>query len=67
MEKIKINLDIVLPDVPDEKDACVERLISLTKKQKGIEHVHLVPAQESKKAQVCFHYNPDIISLERLS
>jgi len=52
--------------VPDEKDACVDRLISLTKKQKGIEQVHLVPAKEGRKAQVCFHYNPDIISLDRI-
>jgi len=28
MEKIKIDLDIILPDVPDEKDACVQRIIS---------------------------------------
>jgi len=28
MEKIKIDLEIILPDVPDEKDACVQRIIS---------------------------------------
>jgi Cd2+/Zn2+-exporting ATPase len=66
MEKIKINLNIVLPGVPDEKDACVERLISLTKSQKGIERVHLVPAKDKEEAQLCFHYDPDIISVDRL-
>lgn len=66
MEKTQINLDILLPEIPDERDACVDRLISLTKKQKGIEKVHLVPGKEDHKAQLCFHYNPDIISLERL-
>lgn len=66
MKKIKINLGIVLPNVPDEKDACVERLISLTKKQKGIEKVHVVPAKEKAEAQLCFHYDPDIISVDRL-
>lgn len=66
MEKIKINLSIVLPGVPDEKDACVERLISLTKKQKGIERVHVVPAKDKEDAQLCFHYDPDIISVDRL-
>lgn len=66
MEKIKINLNIILPDVPDEKDACVERLISLTQTQKGIEQVHLVAAKDEQKTQLCFHYDPDIISLDRL-
>jgi len=28
METIKIDLDIILPDVRDEKDACVQRIIS---------------------------------------
>jgi len=28
MEKINLDLDIILPDVPDEKDACVQRIIS---------------------------------------
>jgi len=26
MEKIKIDLDIILPDVPDEKDARIQRI-----------------------------------------
>jgi Zn2+/Cd2+-exporting ATPase len=37
MDKIKIDLDIVLPDVPDEKDECVHRIISLMENKKGIE------------------------------
>ena len=28
MEKINLDVDIILPDVPDEKDACVQRIIS---------------------------------------
>jgi len=28
MEKINLDLDIIFPDVPDEKDACVQRIIS---------------------------------------
>ncbi len=66
MEKIKINLDIVLPDVPDEKDACVLRIISAMGNKKGIEKVHVVPETEETKAQLCFHYNPDEISIEQV-
>ena len=52
MEKTKIDLKIVLLDIPNEKDACVERLISSTKKKKGVEGVHLVPGKEKTEAQL---------------
>lgn len=64
MEKIKINLDILLPDVPDEKDECVHRIIEELSTRKGIEKVHIVPASEKTKAQLCFHYDPQTISVE---
>ena len=57
MEKIKIDLDIVLPDVPDERDACVQRIISSMETKKGIERVHILPETETKKAKLCFHYS----------
>ena len=66
MEKIKIDLDIVLPDVPDERDACVERIISAIENKRGIEKVHIVPETETSKAQLCFHYNPEEISIEEV-
>ena len=66
MEKVQINLNLLLPEIPDERDACVQRLISLMEKHKGVEKVHLIPGSEDNKAQLCFHYDPDIISLERI-
>ncbi|HYM93503.1 MAG TPA: heavy metal translocating P-type ATPase, partial [Chitinophagaceae bacterium] len=66
MEKIKIDLDIVLPDIPDEKDSCVQRIISSMENHKGIDKVHIVPETETTKAKLCLHYNPDEISIERV-
>lgn len=66
MKKTKINLDLILPDVPDEKDACVKRIIDDLEGRQGIEKVHVVPETESTKAQLCFHYDPDIISVEKV-
>jgi len=66
MEKTKINLSIILPDIPDEKDACVERLLNLLQKHKGLEKVHIVPATEKQEAQLCFHYDPNLISLNNI-
>lgn len=66
MEEVQINLNILLPEVPDERDACVERLISVMQKHKGIEDAHLIPGSEDNKAKLCFHYNPDAISIDRV-
>ena len=66
MQKVQINLSLLLPAIPDERDACVQRVISIMEKHKGIEKVHLVPASEQQKAQLCFHYDPDNISLARI-
>jgi len=63
MDKIKIDLDIVLPDIPNEKDECVRRMVAATEKRKGIEKVHIVPETTTSKAKLCFHYNPDEISI----
>src|SRR5690242_2638063 len=66
MEKTRINLDVVLPDVPDEKDACVQRIIRDLSDKRGIEKVHVIPETLGSKAQLCFHYNPDLISIEKI-
>lgn len=66
MEKTRINLDLILPDVPDEKDACVHRIIDELKGRQGIEDVHIVPEKDDTKVQLCFHYDPAIISVDRV-
>ena len=66
MEKLKINLAVLLPEIPSERDQCVSRIIHKAEQQKGIDKVHLIPGSENSKAQLCFHYRPDLISLETL-
>lgn len=66
MEKIKLDLDIILPDIPDEKDACVQRIIDTIKERKGIGRVHVVSETETSKAKLCFHYNPEDISIDEV-
>src|SRR5690349_3987575 len=63
IKKTKINLDILLPEVPDERDECVRRIMKLLERKKGIDKVHVVPEENGKKAQLCFHYDPSIISI----
>lgn len=66
MKKIQINIDMVLPEVPDEGDACVNRIIKLLSAERGIEKLHVVPGTNSSKAELCFHYNPEEITLQKV-
>lgn len=66
MKKTKINLDILLPEVPDEKDGCVQRIIKSLEYRRGIDKVHVVSKKGTKKAQLCFHYDPSIISINEV-
>ena len=66
MEKIQINLNLLLPEIPDERDACVQRIISLLRGKEGVEKVHLINEEKKDEAQLCFHYDPAIISLDRV-
>lgn len=67
MEKTKINLSLLLPQAPDERDACVTRIITTLENKKGIDRVHINPAYNGTPARLCFHYNPEIISLTEVN
>lgn len=66
MQKTRIDLDIILPEVPDEKDACVQRIIRYAESKRGIEKVHIIPAEDDKEARLCFHYEPSEISIQEV-
>ena len=59
-DKLALDLTLVLPHIPDERDSCVERLISLLKGQ-NIDRAHVV--HEDGKARLCLHYDSDRIGL----
>ena len=63
MKKTRINLDILLPEVPNERDECVARIINALQYKRGIDKVHVVPEEGNNKVQLCFHYNPSEILL----
>lgn len=59
-EKLILDLTLVLPHVPDERDSCVERLISLLKSE-HIDQAHIV--REDGRARLCLHYDSERIGL----
>ncbi len=62
-EKLKLDVSLLLPDLPDERDACVGRLTELLQAE-GLEKVHLT--HEGGSALLCLHYDPERFSLSRV-
>ncbi|MGY8914460.1 MAG: heavy metal translocating P-type ATPase [Flavobacteriales bacterium] len=64
MEKLQLKIPVILPQVPNEKDSCVERLIQKLQAKEGVEKVHIADENGDDVPQLCFHYDPDIISID---
>lgn len=62
--ELSLELPILLPRIEDERDQCVERLQEQLKQRKGIEAVHL--RSQDGQALLCLHYDPDLVTLERV-
>lgn len=54
-EKLSLQLALVLPAVPDERDSCIQLLTDNLRAQ-GLEKVHVV--QQEGKPFLCLHYDP---------
>ncbi len=65
-ENIRLDLPILLPGVPDAKDACVERLTRSLQDRDGIDRVHVAPAENGQPDRLCIHYDPEAMSLPRI-
>lgn len=63
---VRVDLTAVLPEAADGHDACVARLTSGLLEREGIESVHVLPAIGESPAQVCIHYQPEVIGLRRI-
>ncbi|MBZ9630408.1 heavy metal translocating P-type ATPase [Salegentibacter sp. LM13S] len=66
MKKIQIKIPVLLPQVASEKDTCVERLIKALEAKDGLERVHVADEEANGAPQLCFHYDPDKISIDRI-
>ncbi len=62
-EKLTLDLPVVLPGAPDERDACVGRLTRLLQAE-GMEKVHLI--HEGENSRLCLHYDPKLFSVSRV-
>ena len=63
MKKLTLDLPVLLPDVPDERDRCVRRLLTSLREAEGVEEAHL---RDGQPPQVCIHYDSQQLSLKRV-
>ncbi len=67
MDKTKIKIDHLLPQIPDEKDECVERFVNGLSGKRGIKQVHLSTTTEEDKPVLCLHFDPSEISSDEVT
>jgi Cd2+/Zn2+-exporting ATPase len=60
-ETIQLEFPVLLPDLPDGCDECLDQLEQLLETRRGIERVHV--NHDFEPARLCLHYNPDLVSL----
>jgi Cd2+/Zn2+-exporting ATPase len=65
-ETLQLDLPLVLPEAPDEKDACVSRLLSDLSGRPGVTKAHVLAEEGGKGAVLCIHFQTDILNIARL-
>lgn len=58
--KVRFDIHLLLPEVPDQHDACVDRLGELIIANEGVEKAHI------RGGEFCIHFDPDKISFEKV-
>ncbi len=63
-QTLQLELPVVLPGVDDAQDGCIARLQTLLSTQTGIEQAHI--DTDRGKPHLCLHYDPNLVTLEKL-
>ena len=63
-DKTLMELMVLLPDIKDDQDGCIERLIDAVQARAGVDAAHVVERDSDAPGTLCIHYDPDRISLQ---
>lgn len=63
---LRLDLPLLLPDVPDERDACVRRLTETLLSREGVERAHILLAEDSGHPELCIHFDSTSLSLSQI-
>jgi len=64
INKITIDMTIVLPEIAGEQDACYQRLLDLVQARSGIDATYLIERKDEAAHQLCVHYDPKQLSVQ---
>ena len=64
--KLRLDIPVLLPDVPSAADSCVERLVGSLQERRGVEAVHVLAPDEAEPAKLCIHFDTAVLSLARI-
>ena len=62
--RLRLDLPLLLPEIPDEQDACVARLESMLGEKQGVEDAHVLRDEADGRALLCLHYDDEALSLQ---
>ena len=62
-EKTRIEIALLLPAIPDARDACVRRLGDLLSAHESIHTAYLDESDGGNPGQICIHYDPEQLSV----
>jgi len=65
VEKVKFDVPLVLPEVHDAADRCVERLLAVLKARDGVDDAHIAKSNGDTPV-LCVHFNPGALSLPQV-
>ena len=63
--RTRIELRVLLPDVPDQRDACVARLEGMLGEHRGVVRAHAV-GEDGGPGELCLHYDPEVVTLAQV-
>ncbi len=65
-EKLRLDIQVLLPEIDTDADGCVDRLVSELEGRPGIQAVHLRKGDGDQPSELCVHYDPLIQPLARI-
>jgi len=65
-DKLELDIPVLLPDLPDAADACLDRLVSTLSKREGVERAHVICLEGDTPAALCIHFDAAKLPLPRL-
>lgn len=63
-QKLELDMELLLPHVPDERDQCITKLEAEITKRRGVTKAHV--ENRDNKFVLCLHYDPGVLNLADL-